>query len=127
MLQNLAHLIALSAAATLVIGCQQQTEQPAMGNQPESSLEIAAQQYQQVIVDASCGQCQFDLSGAGCQLAVRIDGEAYFVDGTSIGDHGDAHAADGFCNAVRHARVSGHVNEGRFVATHFELLPDTGE
>ncbi len=125
MLRNLAHLIALSAAATLVIGCQQQTKQSAMADQP--APEIAAHQYREVVVDASCGQCQFDLSGAGCELAVRIDGEAYFVDGTSIGDHGNAHAADGFCNAVRHARVSGHVDEGRFVATQFELLPDTGE
>ena len=125
MLRNLAHLIALSAAVSLLIGCQQQTEPSAAGNQPESSDEIAAHQYRQVVVEASCGQCQFDLSGAGCQLAVRIDGEAYFVDGTSIGDHGNAHAADGFCNAVRHARVSGHVDDGRFVATHFELLPDT--
>ena len=119
MWRYLAHLVALAAAAALVIGCQQQTERPAMGSQPE--------QYREVVVDAACGQCQFDLPGSGCNLAVRIDGASYFVDGTGINDHGDAHSSDGFCNAVRRARVSGQVAEGRFVATHFEVLPGTSE
>ncbi len=127
MLQYLAHLIALSAAASFLIGCQQQTEPPAMGSQQESSPKIAAQQYREVIVDAACGQCQFGLPGSDCDLAVRIDGVSYFVDGTGIDDHGDAHSSDGFCNAVRPVRVSGQVQEGRFVATHFELLPGTSE
>jgi hypothetical protein len=48
------------------------------------------------IVEASCGQYQFGMEGKACDLAVRIDGKAYFVDGTSIDSHGDAHAADGF-------------------------------
>ncbi|MGQ0553579.1 MAG: DUF6370 family protein [Planctomycetota bacterium] len=76
-----------------------------------------------VLVEAACGQCQFGLVGEGCDLAVRIDGQAYFVDGTSIDEHGDAHAADGFCQAVRQARVSGQVQGDRFQATSFELLP----
>ncbi|MHC5002212.1 MAG: DUF6370 family protein [Planctomycetota bacterium] len=80
--------------------------------------------YHEVVVEASCGQCQFDMPGSGCDLAVRVDGSAYFVDGTGIDDHGDAHADDGFCNAVRHARVSGRVEGDRFVASRFELLPD---
>ena len=127
MLHYLAHLIALSAAASVLIGCQQQTEPLAMGSQHESSPETAAQQYREVIVDAACGQCQFGLPGSDCDLAVRIDGASYFVDGTGIDDHGDAHSSDGLCNAVRPARVSGQVQEGRFVATHFELLPGTSE
>jgi hypothetical protein len=32
-------------------------------------------------------------------------------------------AADGFCNAVRRARVTGEMIDGRFVARPFELLP----
>jgi hypothetical protein len=36
------------------------------------------------------------LKGYACDLAVRIDGKPYFVDGTSIDSHGDAHAEDGF-------------------------------
>jgi len=74
-------------------------------------------------VDASCGQCQFGLtSQKGCDLAVRIDGKAYFVDGTAINDHGDAHADDGFCEAVRKAAVKGNIVDGRFVANSFKLI-----
>ena len=79
------------------------------------------------IVEAACGQCQFELPGDGCDLAVRIDGKAYLVDGTGIDDHGDAHGSDGFCNAVRRARVTGQVVDGRYVARSFELLPASGE
>lgn len=76
------------------------------------------------LVEASCGQCNFGLPGEGCDLAVRLDGKAYFVDGSTIDAHGDAHAADGMCNAIRQARVEGHVSEGRFVATSFNLLAE---
>lgn len=75
------------------------------------------------VVEASCGQCNFKLKGKGCDLAVRIDGKAYFVDGTKIDEHGDAHAEDGFCNTIRKAEVSGKVVKDRFVATSFKLLP----
>lgn len=75
------------------------------------------------VVDASCGQCQFGLKGSGCDLAVRYNGKAYFVDGTKINDHGDAHAKDGFCNAVRKAKVKGVVVNERFQAESFVLLP----
>ena len=76
-------------------------------------------------VEASCGQCKFGMKGqAGCSLAVRINGVPYFVDGTSIDKHGDAHAKDGFCEAIRTARVSGSVVNNRFVATSFALLPE---
>lgn len=75
------------------------------------------------IVEAACGQCKFDLKSKGCDLAVRINGKAYFVDGTAIDDHGDAHADDGFCNAIRKAEVKGEVVNGRFKATYFKLLP----
>ena len=78
------------------------------------------------VVEASCGQCQFGLEGNDCDLAVRIDGVAYFVDGTSIDEHGDAHANDGFCNAILDARVTGKVEADRFVAASFELLPSDG-
>jgi hypothetical protein len=75
------------------------------------------------LVEAACGQCQFKLPGKGCSLAVRIEGKAYFVDGSSIDEHGDAHADDGFCNAIRKARVQGSVVEGRFHSSYFALLP----
>jgi hypothetical protein len=75
-------------------------------------------------VEASCGQCQFNMEGKSCDLAVRIDGKAYFVDGTEIDDHGDAHAKDGFCQKVRKAVVSGQVVDNRFKATSFKLLAE---
>ncbi|MFM2358842.1 MAG: hypothetical protein RLY16_835 [Bacteroidota bacterium] len=77
------------------------------------------------VVEAACGQCQFGLtSKKGCDLAVRIDGKAYFVEGTKIDDHGDAHADDGFCNAVSKAEVAGKVVNGKFVATYFKLIKE---
>ena len=127
MLQYLAHLIALSAAASFLIGCQSQIDPTPMGSQQEASPETAAQQYREVIVDAACGQCQFGLPGSSCDLAVRIDGDSYYVDGSSIDDHGDAHASDGMCNAIRSARVSGRIEDDRFVATSFELMPDSDD
>ena len=76
-------------------------------------------------VEAACGSCQFDMPGSDCDLAVRFEGHAYYVEGTKIDEYGDAHAADGFCNAVRRARVTGHVAGERFAVASFELLPVT--
>ena len=76
-------------------------------------------------VEAGCAMCQLGVPGGGCELAVRFDGATYLVDGSAIDDHGDAHAPDGLCNAVRRARVSGSVKGERLAATSFELLPST--
>ncbi|MCD0470872.1 DUF6370 family protein [Flavobacterium sp. JAS] len=76
------------------------------------------------IAETACGECQFGMKGKSCDLAVRIDGKAYFVDGTTIDEHGDAHAKDGFCNTIRKASVTGKVENGRFKATSFTLLKE---
>lgn len=76
------------------------------------------------IVEASCGQCNFQLEGDGCNLAIRTEGHAHFVEGTGIDDHGDAHAQDGFCETVRHAKVRGRLKKDRFHARYFELIPE---
>jgi hypothetical protein len=76
------------------------------------------------IVEASCGECQFGMKGNSCDLAVRIDGKSYFVDGTTIHDHGDAHSDKGFCNAIRKASVTGEIVDNRFKATSFTLIED---
>ena len=75
------------------------------------------------VVEASCGECQFGMEGKSCDLAVRIDGKSYFVDGTTIDQHGDAHAKDGFCKAVRKAEVQREIVNNRFEATYFKLMP----
>ena len=88
------------------------------------SLTVVAQtQEKPMQVEVACGQCQFGMTAKGCDLAVRIDGTPYFVDGTSIDDHGDAHAKDGFCQAIRKAEVTGSLQDGRFVVRTFRLLP----
>ena len=89
------------------------------------SIAVNAQDKPKMqIVETACGQCQFGMKGkAGCDLAVRIDGKSYFVDGTDINKHGDAHAADGFCSAIRKAEVVGEVKNDRFVVSEFKLLP----
>jgi hypothetical protein len=79
------------------------------------------QKMDTLLVEASCGECQFGLKGKSCDLAVRINGKAYFVEGTKIDDHGDAHAKDGFCNAIRQAKVVGTIINDRFVASYFKL------
>jgi hypothetical protein len=76
------------------------------------------------VVETACGECQFKLAGKGCDLAVRIDGKSYFVDGTDIDSHGDAHAKDGFCKAVRKAEVQGEIANNRFKVTYFKLLKE---
>ena len=64
------------------------------------------------------------MKGKSCDLAVRIDGKPYFVDGTTIDEHGDAHAEDGFCNKIRKASVTGKVMKNRFKATSFTLIKE---
>ena len=88
--------------------------------QPDKSKKI-------LIVEAACGQCRLGLPGEGCNLAIRLEGKSYFVDGTAIDDHGDAHANDGFCNAVRKAKVQGAVVNNRFLASYFRLVPAAAE
>ena len=75
------------------------------------------------VVEASCGQCLFGMGEGGCDLAVRINGKGYFVDGTGIDDHGDSHGEDGFCNKIRQAKISGEIKGDRFKVTSFKLLP----
>lgn len=74
------------------------------------------------VVELSCGKCQFHMKGKGCDLAVRINGKSYYVDGPGIDDFGDAHANDGFCMAIRKAEVQGVVVKNRFKASYIKLL-----
>lgn len=81
-----------------------------------------------MIVEASCGECQFGLQGEDCNLAVNIDGKSYFVDGPTIHDYGHPHNKNGFCVAIRKAEVQGEIVDGRFKASYFKLLDvDSGK
>lgn len=91
------------------------------------TLNINAQekkkQIRNQIVEASCGQCQFGLQDKGCDLAIRFENKAYYLVGTTIDDHGDSHAKDGFCNAIRNAKVSGTIKNSKFLVKQFTLIP----
>ena len=76
-----------------------------------------------LLVEASCGKCKLGLPGKSCDLAVRINGKAYYVDGADIDSYGDAHAKHGFCLAIRKAEVQGEIVNNRFKATYFKLIP----
>ena len=34
-----------------------------------------------LVTEAACGECKLGLKGESCDLAVRINGKSYFVDG----------------------------------------------
>ena len=74
------------------------------------------------IVITSCGTCKLGVKGGGCSLSVKIGDTVYPVTGTGIHDHGDAHASDGFCSAVRVAWVKGQVKENIFHSESFVLV-----
>lgn len=102
----------------MLLGCSvfsQKTDSIVIKPDPAKKIQI---------VEAACGECRFKLEGKGCDLAVRMDGKAFFVDGTDIDSHGDAHAKDGLCNAVRKAEVQGELVNNRFRVTYFKLLKD---
>jgi hypothetical protein len=93
-------------------------------SQNDSKVSTPDPKKKILTVETSCGQCNFGLKDKrGCDLAVRIDGKAYFVEGTKIDEHGDAHAADGFCETIRKAEVQGEVKDGKYKVTYFKLLP----
>ncbi|WP_299048015.1 DUF6370 family protein [uncultured Polaribacter sp.] len=80
------------------------------------------EQQQSKNAEISCGQCQFNLEGEGCSLAVRFDDKAYYVTGFDIDDFGDAHDKHtGFCNVVRKGKVTGKVENGKFLASSIVL------
>ena len=73
--------------------------------------------------EISCGQCNFNLTAKnGCDLAVRIDNKAYFVEGFGIDDFGDAHDEHtGFCEVIRTSTIKGVLKDSVFMASSIEL------
>ena len=76
------------------------------------------------VVEVACGQCQFDMTTQeGCDLAVRIDGIPYFVDGVDIDDYGDAHNENsGFCEIIRKGKATGKIVNDRYELTSLVLI-----
>ena len=84
----------------------------------------AQKKIKQKIVEASCAQCKFQVKEPqGCDLAIRVKGKIYFVEGTNLDAHGDAHEEDGFCNAIRQAKVTGTIKGNRIQVSQFNLQP----
>jgi hypothetical protein len=107
-------LVCCSFFVFTAISQQKETKQ----SLPDSTKKIQ-------IVDAACGECQLGLDGKSCDLAVRIDGKSWFVDGTDIDSHGDPHAKDGFCKTIQKAEVQGEIVANRFKVTYFRLISNT--
>lgn len=77
--------------------------------------------YDNIQAEASCGQCMFDMEGHGCDLAVRIGDVYYYIEGTAIDDHGDAHADDGFCKAIKKVTISGETANEKINVSSFKI------
>jgi hypothetical protein len=90
------------------------------------SFNIKAQKKEKTYkVLAACGTCHFNMSlPTGCALAIKIGGKNYWVDGSTLQDHGNEHNADGMCKVTRKAEVQGTFKGNRFNATSFALLPE---
>ncbi len=114
---SIAVLLCLGA----LTGCDRETQKSASSDSSQAS-DAAVIQFTNRVAEVSCGQCQLEMKGDGCDLAVRIDGKSYYVDGSSIDDHGDAHGDGGLCNCIRKAKVSGEIVDGRFVAKSVEVV-----
>lgn len=106
-------LFGLLFLSGLTINAQDKSKAP----QPDPKKKIFE-------VLASCGTCNFKMKAEGCPLAIKMDGKFYLVDGTSIDEHGDAHADDGFCNAIKKAKVQGSIQGDRFKVTYFEIIKE---
>jgi hypothetical protein len=73
-------------------------------------------------VEASCGICMLNMNGKECLLAVKYNGESYYVDGAGIDDFGDAHSDTGFCNSISDAKIQGKLIDEIFFVSYFELI-----
>ena len=88
----------------------------------QNTMSIPDPNKKILIAEVAFGECKLGLKGESCDLALRIDGKSYFIDGTKIDEHGDAHAKDGFCNAISKAQVQGEIEGDRFKVTYFKLI-----
>ncbi len=93
--------------------------------QSKRSVGKLNDQKQVLEMEAGCGMCMFGMKDNDCRLALKKNEKTWFVKGTDIDDHGDAHGDDGFCNATHRARVQGTFTGDTLVVSYFELIPNT--
>ena len=90
-----------------------------------TSLTINAQEKVKTYkVLAACGQCQLDMnSKSGCELAIQYGGKKYWVEGSTLQDHGDEHDPEGgMCKKTRKAEIQGTFKDKEFHASSFVLI-----
>jgi hypothetical protein len=90
----------------------------------QTKINVPAADKPIQVVEVSCGKCKLGLAGKTCDMAVRIDGKAYYADGANIDAFGDAHAHDGMCNAIRKAEVQSELVDNRFKISYIKILPE---
>lgn len=120
-------IVAISIFNLIYAGCGSCNVSGKKADSPEGNFITSIGEKGNIdgLVLASCGMCNFGMKNKKrCNLAIQINDEAYDVKGTGIDDHGDSHAKDGFCNAIRVAKVSGTIKKGIFVADLFSLQKD---
>lgn len=94
-------------------------------NAQTTKKTTAAKVIKNQTVEIACGECKFKMDGKGCDLAIRMDGKSYFVDGKTVDDFGDAHdEKHGFCNVISKAEVTGEIVNNRFKAKTITLVPE---
>jgi len=117
-------LISFFSLHTLYAGCGSCNVSNTKAEAPSSKFATTVAKDGSVkgFVLASCGMCNFGMKGQKeCSLAIKIDEMVYSVNGTKIDEHGNSHAKDGFCNAVRVADVNGKIVDGNFETESFVL------
>lgn len=76
-----------------------------------TAAKAAIQRVSDQSAQVACAGCVFHMEGAeGCQLAVKLDGKTYFVDGAEVAGHE-------WCDKALDAVVNGTIENGRFVAS----------
>ena len=120
--------LCLLSFQSLFAGCgsckvsKKNIENTAITSSPNFATSIAKDGSINGLVLASCGMCNFGMKNQkSCSLSIKVGEEVYSVQGSKIDDHGDSHAKDGFCNAVRVANVDGKVVKGIFRSENFAL------
>lgn len=76
-----------------------------------TAAKAAIQRVSDKSAQVACAGCVFHMEGAeGCQLAVKLDGKTYFVDGAEVAGHD-------WCDKALDAVVNGAIENGRFAAS----------